>query len=46
MYQAILMAFIKKDLLNAKEPGPGYEKHLKRRIVDGAGIYSCSASRS
>jgi acyl-CoA oxidase len=44
VYQAILEAS-KKDPLNATEPGPGYEKHLKRLIVDGAGVYSGSASR-
>lgn len=44
VYPAILEAS-KKDPLNATEPGPGYEQHLKRLIVDGAGIYSGTSSR-
>ena len=44
VYEAILEAS-KKDPLNATEPGPGYEKHLKRLIVDGAGAYSGTMSR-
>jgi acyl-CoA oxidase len=44
VYPAILEAS-KKDPLNATEPGPGYEEHLKRLIVDGAGVYSGTASR-
>ena len=44
VYPAILEAS-KKDPLNASEPGPGYEKHLRRLFVDGVGIYSGTASR-
>ena len=44
VYPAILEAS-KKDPLNATEPGPGYEKHLKRLIVGGVGVYSGTASR-
>jgi len=44
VYPAILEAS-KKDPLNATEPGPGYEKHLKRLIVDGVGVYTGTASR-
>ena len=44
VYPAILDAS-KRDPLNATEPGPGYEKHLKRLIVGGVGVYSGTASR-
>ena len=44
VYPAILEAS-KKDPLNATEPGPGYEKHLKNLIVGGVGVYSGTASR-
>jgi len=44
VYPAILEAS-KKDPLNTTEPGPGYEKHLKRLIVDGVGVYTGTASR-
>ena len=44
VYTAILEA-AKKDPLNATEPGPGYDQHLKRLIVDGVGVYSKTASR-
>ena len=44
VYPAILEAS-KKDPLNATEPGPGYEKHLKRLIVDGVGVYTGTTSR-
>jgi len=35
----------KKDPLNMTEPGPGYEEHLKRLIVDGVGVYTGTSSR-
>lgn len=44
VYPAIMKA-AKKDPLNATEPGPGYDPHLKRLIVDGVGTYSPTASR-
>lgn len=44
VYPAIVEAS-KKDPLNATEPGPGYEQHLKRLIVDGVGVYSGTLSR-
>lgn len=44
VYPAVLEAS-KKDPLNATEPGPGYEEHLKRLIVGGVGVYSGTASR-
>ncbi len=44
VYEAILEAS-KKDPLNATEPGPGYQQHLKRLIVDGAGVFSGTVSR-
>lgn len=44
VYEAILESS-KKDPLNATEPGPGYEEHLKRLIVDGVGAYSGTVSR-
>lgn len=34
----------KADPLNQQEPGPGYEEHLKRLIVDGVGKYYDSNS--
>jgi len=43
VYPAI-MAAAKKDPLNSTDPGPGYE-HLKRLIVDGAGVFTGTASR-
>jgi acyl-CoA oxidase len=36
VYPAI-MASARKDPLNRTEPGPGYQEHLKRLIVDGVG---------
>jgi acyl-CoA oxidase len=39
VYEAILESS-KRDPLNATEPGPGYDQHLKRLIVDGVGTYS------
>jgi len=44
VYEAILESS-KKDPLNETEPGPGYEEHLKRLIVDGVGAYSGTISR-
>uniref|UniRef100_A0A7S2R0K5 Acyl-CoA oxidase C-terminal domain-containing protein n=1 Tax=Eucampia antarctica TaxID=49252 RepID=A0A7S2R0K5_9STRA len=44
VYQAIIESS-KKDSLNATEPGPGYEQHLKRLIVNGVGVYTGTASR-
>mmetsp|Transcript_19108 Transcript_19108/g.29004 ORF Transcript_19108/g.29004 Transcript_19108/m.29004 type:complete len:795 (-) Transcript_19108:108-2492(-) len=44
VYPALLETS-KKDPLNATEPGPGYEQHLKRLIVDGVGKYTGTASR-
>lgn len=44
VYEAILEA-AKKDPLNSTEPGPGYEEHLKRLIVDGIGLFAGTASR-
>lgn len=44
VYPAIMEA-ARKDPLNQSEPGPGYEEHLKRLIVDGVGKYTGTASR-
>lgn len=44
VYPAIMEA-AKRDPLNQSEPGPGYEEHLKRLIVDGVGVYTGTASR-
>lgn len=44
VYPAIMEA-AKRDPLNQTEPGPGYDEHLKRLIVDGVGVYSGTASR-
>ena len=44
VYPALLETS-KKDPLNATEPGPGYENHLRRLIVDGVGAYTGTASR-
>lgn len=44
VYPHILEA-AKNDPLNATEPGPGYEPHLRRLIRDGAGVYTGTASR-
>lgn len=44
VYPAIMEA-ARRDPLNQSEPGPGYEEHLKRLIVDGVGRYSGTASR-
>ena len=44
VYEAILESS-KKDPLNDTEPGPGYEEHLKRLIVDGVGVYAGTSSR-
>lgn len=38
VYEAILQS-AKNDPLNSTEPGPGYNEHLKRIIVDGVGQY-------
>jgi acyl-CoA oxidase len=43
-YPAIMDA-ARRDPLNQTEPGPGYEEHLKRLIVDGVGVYTGTASR-
>ena len=40
-----IMAAAKKDPLNAIDPGPAYEPHLKRLIKDGVGVYCGTASR-
>mmetsp|Transcript_9640 Transcript_9640/g.14868 ORF Transcript_9640/g.14868 Transcript_9640/m.14868 type:complete len:706 (+) Transcript_9640:238-2355(+) len=40
-----LLKTSKKDPLNATEPGPGYEPHLRRLIRDGAGVYTGTSSR-
>jgi len=44
VYPAIMEA-ARRDPLNQTEPGPGYEEHLKRLIVDGIGVYTGTASR-
>jgi acyl-CoA oxidase len=44
VYTAIMEA-AKRDPLNQTEPGPGYEEHLNRLIVDGVGVYTGTASR-
>lgn len=44
VYPAILESS-KNDPLNTTEPGPGYEKHLKRLIVDGVGVFTGTPSR-
>jgi len=44
VYEAI-MESAKRDPLNATEPGPGYEEHLKRLIVGGVGMFTGTASR-
>ena len=44
VYPAIMEA-AKRDPLNQTEPGPGYDEHLKRLIVDGVGVYTGTASR-
>jgi acyl-CoA oxidase len=44
VYPAIMEA-ARRDPLNQTEPGPGYEEHLKRLIVDGVGVYTGTASR-
>jgi len=41
VYKAI-MAAARRDPLNQQDPGPGYEEHLKRLIVDGVGAYTPS----
>lgn len=40
-----LLDYSRRDPLNAKEIGPGYEKHLKHLIVDGVGAYTPTTSR-
>lgn len=40
-----LLDYARRDPLNAKEIGPGYEQHLKRLIVDGVGAYTPTTSR-
>jgi acyl-CoA oxidase len=44
VYPAI-METVRRDPLNQSEPGPGYEEHLKRLIVDGVGVCTGTASR-
>lgn len=44
VYPAIMEA-ARRDPLNQTEPGPGYEEHLKRLIVDGVGVYTGTSSR-
>jgi len=44
VYPAIMEA-ARRDPLNQTEPGPGYKEHLKRLLVDGAGVYTGTASR-
>ena len=39
VYPAI-MAAARKDPLNQTEPGPGYQEHVKRLIVDGVGRFT------
>jgi acyl-CoA oxidase len=43
VYLAI-MAAARKDPLNQTEPGPGYQEHLKRLIVDGVGRFTVPIS--
>jgi acyl-CoA oxidase len=45
VYPAI-MASARKDPLNQSEPGPGYEEHLRRLIVDGVGRFSATKAKS
>jgi acyl-CoA oxidase len=40
-----VMAAAKKDPLNAVDPGPAYDPHLKQLIQGGVGVYSGTASR-
>jgi len=40
-----LLETSRKDPLNATEPGPGYEPHLRRLFRDGAGVYTGTSSR-
>lgn len=40
-----LLDSAKRDPLNEKEIGPGYDPHLKRLIVDGVGAYTPTSSR-
>jgi len=44
VYPAILETS-KRDPLNATEPGPGYEQHLRRLMVDGVGVFTGTSSR-
>lgn len=44
VYPALLDS-ARRDPLNAKEIGPGYEEHLKRLIVGGVGAYTPTTSR-
>jgi len=44
VYPAILETS-KRDPLNATEPGPGYEEHLKRLMVGGVGVFTGTSSR-
>merc|ERR1712127_41959 len=39
VYPEIMRSSV-QDPLNVTEPGPGYEEHLKRLIVDGVGVYT------
>jgi acyl-CoA oxidase len=43
-YPAIMDA-ARCDPMNQTEPGPGYEEHLKRLIVDGVEVYTGTSSR-
>ncbi|CAB9522491.1 Peroxisomal acyl-coenzyme A oxidase 1 [Seminavis robusta] len=40
-----LLDYARRDPLNAKSIGPGYDPHLKRLIVDGVGAYTPTTSR-
>jgi acyl-CoA oxidase len=44
VYEAILESS-KRDPLNATEPGPGYDAHLRKLIVQGAARYTGTSSR-
>lgn len=44
VYPAIVEA-ARRDPLNQTDPGPGYEQHLKRLIVEGVGVYTGTSSR-
>jgi acyl-CoA oxidase len=40
-----IMAAAEKDPLNAADPGPAYDPHLKRLIQGGVGVYCGTSSR-